>query len=97
MTVFETCSSAGLRTIWERRSPRTERLASDFVRRVPLQARRDVTVEVGRHRDTGVAEPFLHDLQMHPAGQGHAGVRVAQVVEANSGHAGPLDEGLEVA
>ena len=40
---------------------------------------------------------FLHDLEMHPAGQGHAGVGVAKIVETNRGHAGSLDEGLEVA
>jgi hypothetical protein len=27
-----------------------------------LHTRRDVAVQVGRHRDAGVPKPFLHDL-----------------------------------
>lgn len=53
-------------------------------------------VEVGGDRDLGVSKPLGDNLHLHPCGQGEAGVRVPQIMEADGRESRVRCHGLKV-
>ncbi len=63
-------------------------------RRLELHRRHDVRVRVVRDAHLRMAQAFLDDLRMNTCGKEQRGRRVPQVVEADSGQIGRVEQKL---